>query len=159
MKTGLLGFLLACAGAYSAYIADNHADDVRANEFAKYIHSQIDSMATGSLTEKEIDSYIRSYKKNPELFDAWVRNLASDSVEFNKILVEEARLIYEMDSEAGRKLEFSEAMKKIERLEDDGGSATGGVFLKRHIGNMQFNESSLKAARVAKHRLDAEKSK
>ncbi len=64
MKTGLLGFLLACAGAYSAYIANNHSDDVRANEFAKYIHSQIDSMATDSLTEKEIDSYIRSYKKN-----------------------------------------------------------------------------------------------
>jgi len=149
LKAGFLGFLVALAGAYAAYVSRD--DDPRATEFAKYIRADIDAMASRYMTDAEMQRLIKFYKEDPAGYDSWLHELVADSIRNNELLLQSVKVIHKMDSVAGHELSFSEAMQRISDMRDNGvAGPSPEVFLKRHIDNMRFNDGVLACARIAK---------
>lgn len=155
MKTAFLSFLVACAGVYAAYAS--HDDDPRAMEFAKYISDDINAMVARHLTADEIQQYVESYRKDPDSFDLWIKILTDKSKFYNRELIKDATAIHELDSVAGRKLAFGEALHRIQELADTLPNPSDAVMLQRLINAKKDTDKNIALSRAAKEKIAAEK--
>lgn len=147
-KAALVGFLTAVASAFSAC----STDDARAQEFAEYIKSDVDSIARRALNDDEMMDYVNAYNKNPALFNQWISDLAADSIQANKSLVKRAAAIHKMDAAAGHELSFADAVKELNAMTDSlpGPDQPDEIMMKRLRNRMIDTQTNLNFARAAK---------
>lgn len=150
-KAAFLGFLIACAGAYTASVS--HDDDPRATEFAQYISDDINALVARHLTADEIQQYVESYRKNPGVYNVWLNNLIEDSKALDRGLMKNANVIHNLDSVAGRKLAFSEALRRIEELPDTSANPNKAVVLQRQIKAKKDVDVNIALSRAAIKRV------
>lgn len=154
-KTAFLGFLVACAGAYGVYASRD--DDPRATDFAKYIAANIDSIVASHMTEQEIQEYVESYRQDPAAYEMWLNHLVENAKYFNRDLIKDAAVIHKLDSAAGRKLAFAEALRRVKALPDTAPKPSNEIMLQRNINAKTDTDINIALSRAAMKKVKSGK--